>query len=51
MFESGIDDFVRTLPGVNGTYPYPLFDEIRAAPDVPAEIAENLTDSAESESM
>jgi hypothetical protein len=50
IFESGIEDFVRILPGVNGTYPYPLFDEIRAAPDVPREIAENLTDCAESDS-
>lgn len=51
MFEVGIEDFVKTLPGANGRYPYPLFEEIRAAPDTPFAIFVNLTERVVSETL
>lgn len=41
-----MEDFASTLPGVSGRYPYPLFEEIRAAPEVPFEIFVKVTDRA-----
>ena len=44
MLDAGIEDFVNSLPGVSGIYPYPLFEVMRAAPDVSLETFLNVTD-------